>query len=467
MKPIPLLLAPLLLFATTRAQNAIGRGPVAGLYNQHCAVCHGRNGEGGLGGSLISGEWQHADTDEAKARVIREGLPDLGMQGFDDTLDAEQIRALVIYMRELKTLADDDKGPRVNNDIHETEKLSYKLERIAENPSRMWSVDFLPDGRYLITEIDGALRFVDTDGTLREPVADTPDIVRHGQGGLLDVALHPDYADNGWVYLVYARGEGRNAMTSLVRGRVKDNRWIDHQDLFVAEPEDRRRAGVHFGSRIVFRDGYVFFSIGDRGAKPQAQSLDTPNGKIHRLHDDGRVPDDNPFIGETPYESIWSYGHRNPQGLAIHPDTGELWSTEHGPRGGDELNLILKGRNYGWPEVTFGMNYGGTPITEHTSLPGMEPPVWHWTPSIATCGLAFADGDAYPAWDGDLLAGGLAAQVLERLRVRDGKMIEREVLLKNAGRVRDVATAPDGVLHLILEAQGSTLVRLVPIDASK
>lgn len=446
------------------SQSGIGRGQADKLYQQHCAVCHGDKGGGGLGGSLISGEWQHAATDEARARVIREGLDGLNMQGFGDKLTEEQIRSLVIYMRELKLMADRRDAPPERDGVVETEKLSYRVETILENQNNMWGVAFLPDGRYLVTEIDGPVRVVEKDGTLNPPIEGTPDVVRFGQGGMLDVNLHPDYERNGWVYLVFAHGGGRNSMTSLVRGRIRDNRWVDEEVLFRAPEEDWRSAGQHFGSRIAFHDGYVYFPIGDRGAQNQAQDLDKPNGKIHRLHDDGRVPEDNPFVETSKYPSIWSYGHRNPQALAFKPGTDELWSTEHGPRGGDELNLIKKGENYGWPKVTHGMNYGGTPITGHTSLPGMEPPVWHWTPSIATCGMAFADGDAYPEWDGDILAGGLVTQVLERLKVNQDHsgLEEREVVLKGRGRVRDVKTGPEGHLYLILEGGGSRLARLAP-----
>lgn len=446
------------------AQINLGRGRVDKLYQTHCAVCHGNRGQGGLGGPLLGESWDHAPDDKARARVIREGLPELGMQAFDDVLDEKEIRSLVIYMRELKTLAAKQKPKPDPQGVHRTDRQTFRLQTVVENSARMWGVAFMPDGRFLVTEIDGAVRFVSPGGELQPPIANTPEVVRFGQGGMLDVALDPKYNDNGWIYLVFAHGKGREAMTSLVRGRVKDNRWQDEQTLFRANPRDRTRSGSHFGSRIVFHDGYVYFAIGDRGAKARAQDIDRPNGKIYRLHTDGRVPEDNPFIDESRYPRIWSYGHRNPQALAFRPGTDELWSTEHGPRGGDELNRVRKGNNYGWPKVTFGMNYNGTPITEHTHLPGMEPPVWHWTPSIAVCGMAFVQGDRYPEWKGDLLVGGLRSQVLERLRLGDDGLEEREVVLQGQGRVRDVKSAPDGTIYLILEGRGSRLVRLLPVE---
>ncbi|MGA0369529.1 MAG: PQQ-dependent sugar dehydrogenase, partial [Kiritimatiellia bacterium] len=260
----------------------------------------------------------------------------------------------------------------------------------------------------------------------------------------------------------FAEGEENQALTTVVRGRVRENRWVDQEVIFRADEKFRSAAGVHFGTRIAFHQGYLFFSIGDRGAQQLAQDPGRPNGKIFRLHDDGRIPADNPSMGKNALPGIWSTGHRNPQALTFRPGTDELWSTEHGPRGGDELNRILPGRNYGWPTVTHGMNYNGTPITEHTSLPGLEDPVWYWTPSIATCGMAFADVAVYPGWEGDLILGGLRAEVLERLRLKYGKVEEREIILKDQGRVRDVKTGPDGLLYVILEANGSRLVRLVP-----
>jgi glucose/arabinose dehydrogenase len=444
------------------AQSNIGRGKAQQLYQIHCAVCHGNRGQGGLGGSLIEGKADYAPDDESKARVIREGIEGMDMQGFADRLSEKEIRSLVIYIRELKALQDAVPPKNVADGVYESQRQRFRLETVAENPKNMWGLTFMPDGRFLATEINGNLRFISKDGTLQAPVSGTPKIARRGQGGLLDVALDPEYQENGWVYLVFAEGSGNSSMTSLVRGKIFDNTWKNEEVLFKAKPEHYRNAGVHFGSRIVFQDDYVFFSIGDRGAQDQAQSLQHPNGKIYRLHRDGRIPKDNPFVDSSPYPGIWSYGHRNPQALAFRPGTDELWSTEHGPRGGDELNRIVKGKNYGWPKVTFGMNYNGTPITEHTSLPGLEAPVWHWTPSIAVCGMAFSSTDLYPDWKGDLFVGGLRSQVIERLRIGENGIEEREIIFKDQGRVRDIKQGPDGSLYVILEGSGSRLIRIQP-----
>lgn len=441
------------------------RADVRQLYSRHCAVCHGAAGEGGLGSSLIDGNWQHGAEDADLSRHIHDGLPELGMQGFGQTLNDQEIRSLVVYLRELEHQAKGSVKPALTDGVYQTRHQSYRVEILVEHSKKMWGLSFLPEGQLLVTEIDGALRRLDADGILHPPVVGTPAIARKGQGGMLDVAVHPNYAENGWVYLAFADGIPERCLTSIVRGRIRDNHWVDEQIIFRADEKYRSGSGVHFGCRIVVREGYVFFAIGDRGAPQQAQDLNRPNGKIHRLFEDGHLPADNPFVGESQVPSIWSYGHRNPQALAFRPDRQELWSTEHGPRGGDELNLIHRGRNYGWPTVTFGMNYNGTPITEHTALPGLESPVRHWTPSIATCGMAFIDGDRYPGWKGDLLVGGLRAQVIERLRISaDGGIAESEVIMKDLGRVRDIKSGPDGLIYVILEGDGSKLVRLRPVD---
>lgn len=284
----------------------------------------------------------------------------------------------------------------------------------------------------------------------------------------MEVALHPRYAENGWVYLAFAEGEIHEervqAMTALVRGRIRDGEWVDEEEIWRADRRFYSSSGVHFGSRIAFdRDGYLFFVVGERGGWHEAQDLARPNGKIYRLHDDGRVPDDNPFVGRADaIPGIWSYGHRNPQGLAFDTRTGDLWSTEHGPRGGDEFNRIVRGANYGWPVISYGINYDGTPFTALTEQEGMESPVYHWTPSIAVCGLAYYDGAAFPRWRGDFFTGALAQQEMRRLRV-EGRVVEDEVILKNAGRVRDVRAGPDGLLYVVLN-DPHRVIRLRPAD---
>lgn len=438
-------------------------GVVNTLYQEHCAICHGEKGEGGLGSSLIDGNWNRAWTPKQRAVVIRDGIPGTAMDGFSDTLSDEDIRAIVVHLEELRAQTHPVKGVVPKDGSMVTQRATFRLQDVAKSEKKLWGLCFPGENRLLVTEFDGALRFVDGAGEWSDPVANTPEVIRNGQGGLLDVALHPDYANNGWIYLVYAKGKGKGkaCSTALVRGKIKGNRWVDSQPLFEVKSQHRRTAGQHFGSRIVFKKDCVYFGIGDRGDGNSAQDLNSPNGKIHRLFDDGRIPEDNPFFRTSEYPSIWSYGHRNPQGLVLHPGTDDLYETEHGPRGGDELNLIVKGANYGWPRITFGINYNGTPITAKTEAPGMTQPVWYWVPSIATCGLAVLDGSHFPGWNGDLFAGGLKGQVLERLRMgSNGELEEREVVLQGYGRVRDVKAGPDGKLYLILEGSGSRIVRI-------
>jgi len=452
----------LLLILGLALLSQAGRANVKKNYNQYCANCHGDRGQGGMAESFLDQKWEYGNSDEQIAHIIREGIPDMGMEAYKDVLNAKETRSMVIYIQELVAKANQLPSPASTEGIFRTEHQNFRIETLLENPKRMWGLSFLPDDRILITEFEGAVRILESDGTLLPPIEGIPDSLRRGQGGMLDVAVHPDYEQNGWIYLSFAEGSKEKSMTTIVRGKLIANRWVDQEIIYRAEESFRSGKGVHFGSRIVFKDGYVFFSIGERGHQDQAQDLNRPNGKIHRLHDDGSIPKDNPFVGSSNQPSIWTYGNRNPQALAFRPGTHELWSTEHGPRGGDELNLLKPGLNYGWPKVTFGMNYNGTPITEHTSLPDMEPPVWHWTPSIAVCGMAFVNGAIYPGWKGDILAGGLKSQVIERLRVGETGIEEREVLLKDQGRVRDIKTGNDGYLYVILDGDGSKVIRLLP-----
>ncbi len=354
----------------------------------------------------------------------------------------------------------------VYDDVHESEEHAFQVERFAEGLETPWGMAFLPDGRMLVTEKEGRLRYVDTDGSLSDPIDGVPAVRDAGQGGLLDVQLHPNFAANGLIYLTFTdpKADGDDAgFTALLRARLDGMRLAEPTVLFRAPQDLYTSRGVHFGSRIVFDDdGFVYFSIGDRGQRDRAQDLTVPNGKIHRLHDDGRIPADNPFVDEPDaVASIWSYGHRNPQGLAIHPVTGDLWETEHGPRGGDELNHIRKGLNYGWPVITYGINYNGTIITELTEKEGMEQPILHWTPSIAVCGIDFYTGDRFPNWKNNLFVSSLKFQEVRRLVIDGMRVTHQEVLFNAGGRVRDIQTGPDGYLYLALENPGR-IVRLVP-----
>lgn len=349
---------------------------------------------------------------------------------------------------------------------------SFRVETLAEGLKNPWAVAKLPDGRYLITERGGQLRVVEEGRLLPEPVAGVPEVWARGQGGLLDVVLHPDYQKNGWIYLSYSKPLPKGALTAIVRGRLKENRLVDVETIFEPPAEEASGGGAHFGCRMAFDGaGHLFFTIGDRGdvttPANQAQRLDNVKGKTLRLNEDGSVPADNPFVGRPGARpEIWTYGNRNGQGLVWDSATGRLWETEHGPRGGDELNLIRKGLNYGWPVVTYGINYNGSPITEKTEAPGMESPVVQWTPSIAASGLAVYRGDAFPNWRGNLFSGALAHQKIVRIVLDGTKVVDQEILLERQGRIRDVRCFEDGALTVVFDQPGR-VVRLVPEGTEK
>lgn len=444
------------------------------LYAELCASCHGANQEGGTGTSLVDGIWNRGKGDDAHiARMITEGLPELGMPAFGATLDAGRVRALTVFLRE-KEIRAKEKGTSYakpkRDEVVKSELQAFRVETVVEGLDVPWSITFLSKGGgALITERKGDLRVVREGKLLPEPVRDTPKVFAQGQGGLLAVAVHPDYASNGWVYLAFSDpGADGTAMTAVVRGRIRDGAWVDEQEIYRAPRALYRKGGNHFGTHLVFDRGYLYFSIGERGAQDNAQDLTRPNGKIHRVHDDGRVPADNPFL-KTPgaLPTIWSFGHRNPQGVALRAAAGggdpELWATEHGPRGGDELNLIRSGANFGWPLVTFGMNYNGTPVSADSSRPGLEAPVLHWTPSIAVSAITFYEGTRYPEWRGNLFVGSLAQQELRRLVLKGDDVVSQEVLFRGIGRIRDVTVGPDGLLYLCMEGPGR-VVRLVPVE---
>jgi glucose/arabinose dehydrogenase len=473
-----LLIVALLLAPAVRAEQApaavipprdeLARMKVEAIYQSLCAGCHGSKFEGGQGGSLVDGVWKHGAADADLYRAIAKGNLELGMTPWEGVLSDRQIRTLIIFLREKEkqtAVAGREFPVPEPGRTTVTQHHNYRIEMVVENGLQIpWAIAFLPDGGKLVTERAGPLRLIRPDGTLDpRPIEGTPEVVQQGQGGMMEVALHPEFGKNGWIYLGFADGAGgKRCLTAVVRGRIKDHRWIDQEWIYRADRKFYTTAGVHFGTRFVFDQGYLYFVIGERGGLLEAQDLTRPNGKIFRLHDDGRVPADNPFAGKPgAIEGIWSYGHRNPQGLDLDPRDGLLYSTEHGPRGGDELNLIKRGANYGWPVITHGMNYDGTPITGETAREGMEQPVTHWVPSIAACGLDFYTGDKFLRWRNDLFAGALAQQEVRRLRLKDRQVVEQEIILKNIGRVRDVADGPDGCLYVVLN-DPDRIVRLVP-----
>jgi glucose/arabinose dehydrogenase len=459
------------MLAWLSAGAAIGQD-VRRLWIDQCARCHGGDGEGGSAGTLLDADWAGDAMDSGLFASIRDGMEDLGMPAYGGALEDNEIWALTVYIRELRARHEREATPwrRPEDGVFRADGHSYRIETVVgRGLDTPWSVELLPDGRMLVSERGGSLRVVSADGVRSPSVRGTPAVWTHGQGGLLDVGVHPGFAENGWVYLSYADSwevEGdRVGMTRVVRGRIVDGAWVDERTIFEAPAASGSPAGVHFGTRLVFADGMLYFGIGDRGRDRQAQDLSRPNGKIHRVRDDGAIPEDNPFVGTRgALGSIWSLGHRNPQGLTLDA-AGRLWETEHGPRGGDELNLIERGGNYGWPVVSFGINYNGAPLVTPWPEEGksITMPRLVWTPSIAACGLDVVRGGAFPAWSGDLVAGGLAGEIVERVRVdAEGRVVWREVLLRDAGRVRDVRVGPDGLIYVVLNGPDA-VVRMVPV----
>ena len=429
-------------------------------------------------------------------RNITTGVPTTEMMAFKDLLTDQQIWQLVTYIRmqagSLKPrppLADPD------GQVIKSEKQTFKIEMVARELETPWALAFLPDGRLLITERPGRLRIVEKGKLLPEAVKNTPKVWERQDGGLLDVEVHPQYAKNGWIYLAYSetqpgytpppaaeatpappaqggRGGGPPSipsMTVVVRGKINGNsEWVEQQVLFRAATELYTPVNAHYGTRFIFdKENHLFYTIGERNVMAHAQDLSNPLGKIHRVNDDGSVPKDNPFVGKQGVvASIWSYGHRHPQGLAWDPVTGKLWESEHGPQGGDEINIIERGRNYGWGVITHGVQPGITKRAEE----GMEQPIVYFTPTLAPGGMAFYTGTRYPGWRNNLFVGGLGGQQLRRLEVSGDKVTHQEVVFNQFGRVRDIIIGPDGYFYVALQLPGQslssstsgTVVRLVP-----
>ena len=351
--------------------------------------------------------------------------------------------------------------------VYQSEHYEFTLTQISDGLERPWGLAFLPNGDMLVTERVGQLRIIKEGKLERKPISGLPDnIYASGQGGLLDVILHPDFENNQMIYLSYAgNGEG-GAGTEVARGILKDNALHNVETIFVAQP--KTHGSNHYGSRMVFaEDGTLFITTGDRYHRLlDAQDPNNHLGTIVRLNDDGSVPEDNPFAKKENHQpEVFSFGHRNVQGVALRPEDQSIWSHEHGPRGGDEVNKLMPGANYGWPSITYGIDYSGAIISEFTHAPGMEQPIVYWDPSIAPCGMTFYSGDRFPEWKGNLFVGALVQQHLRRLELQGDKVVVQEVLLKDMARIRDVRTGPDGYLYILTdERKNGKVLRLEPIN---
>ncbi|MGQ8336689.1 PQQ-dependent sugar dehydrogenase [Sunxiuqinia sp. A32] len=430
-------------------------------YQNYCAGCHGYNLE-----KFEDKDWMYGDDIQNVINTITYGQEEMGMPAFQVTFSTDEISALASYVKEGIPENKEDLKPALSaKNSEESEVQKFIVDTVVSGLGVPWGLEFLPNGDLLIAERSAKLyRF--TNNELQE-ISGLPEIMVKGQGGLLDLELHPDYENNGWIYISYSgfaddnKGEG---CTNVMRAKLAGNTLIEQEEIFNGFPDTNK--GQHWGCKLEFdRDGYLFFGIGDRGNRDEnPQSLDNSNGKIHRINDDGSIPPDNPFI-DTPnaVPSIYSYGHRNPQGTCMNPETGEIWETEHGPMGGDELNLIKPGINYGWPVISYGINYNGTKFTDITEKEGMEQPATYWVPSIAPCGTTFVKGDRYKNWKNNILVGSLRFQYLERVVLDGNKVTHHEKLMEGIGRVRNVEMSPDNYIYVAIENPGKIL-KLVPID---
>ena len=437
------------------------------IYDQFCSNCHGTDLRGGNAQSLLDGVWQFGDGQGYVSRNIKFGIPHLGMPSYEESLTDQELKLLVdyLYAEQLKAGVSKPDPPA------ELESIDYtmKSEIWVENLEIPWAIVFLNKDTALITERPGRLRMVVGGELLTEAVQGSPEVLNEGQGGLMDVNIDPQYRENGWIYLSYSHrlepeqeDQRPPAMTRLVRGRIRDMHWVDEQVIYEAPHHTYRTTRHHYGNRIVFDlKGYLYFSIGDRGAQDQAQDAQRPNGKIHRIYPDGSVPEDNPYRDEG-LPTLYTLGNRNPQGISIHPGTDEVWSAEHGPLGGDELNHIRKGRNYGWPVITYGSNYDGVPVSDLTRKEGYMQPSLYWKPSIAVCGIEFYQGEAFPRWKHKLLVGALKFEEVRLLDIEEDRVMHQEVILKNFGRVRDIGLDPDGNVYVVVN-KPDRIIRLSPL----
>ena len=355
-----------------------------------------------------------------------------------------------------------------DDSVEKTKKETFRVETFIEGFDIPWGMVFLPNQNLIVSDRNGSLWLVDYKEKSKNQIRGVPNVRYKGQGGLLDVEIHPDFINNNYIYIGftdYLNSKKNRTFTSIIRARLKNISLTDQKIIYKADDTFYDNSTIHYGTRIVFDDkGFLYFSIGDRGNRNQAQLLEYPNGKIHRLNADGSIPSDNPFFeNNNAIKSIWTYGNRNPQGLAMLPASSILFETEHGPRGGDELNILSSGKNYGWPEITYGKNYSGTTITKYTHKEGMEQPVIHWTPSIAVCGIDFYDGELFNNWKNNLLVSSLKFERLYRLEIDDDdKVIDQEIIYEAGSRIRDVQTGPEGFIYIALEDPGR-IVRFIPI----
>lgn len=433
------------------------------LYRNNCGGCHGQNMV-----SFVERNWKYGNSKEEILNSIKSGYPDDGMPGYGQTFSDDELEKLTIYI--LTTIEGKTKEQLLGDNpdlsgLITSNDLNFRLETLTDAINGIpWAILQLPSKDLLVTERSGNLYRLSTENQL-EIITGLPNINAAGQGGLLDLEIHPDFENNDFIYWTYSKQNPQNGSqraTAVARGKLLGNNLTAVEDIFIALPY--HSGNRHYGSRLLFdRDGFLYVSVGDRGNRDVfPQGINNQIGKVHRLNADGSIPNDNPFVGDQNAESsIYAYGIRNPQGLSLHPETGDIWEGEHGPQGGDEINILNGGNNYGWPVISFGINYNGTPFTDLTEKDGMEQPIHYWVPSIAPCGMDFVSGDFYAGWKNDLLVSSLKFEYLHRLIMDGDNVVGEEELLKDIGRIRDVYMGKDGYVYIAVEGPGR-VIRLVP-----
>ncbi|MDB5192457.1 MAG: hypothetical protein JWQ96_2020 [Segetibacter sp.] len=443
-------------------ENATDSSRAEKNYANYCGGCHGERMD-----AFVDRRWKHGSTSSDLFKAIKVGYPDEGMPGFDTTFTDDEINELVAYIKTgIENVSRYNFTEPNRSNVFKHESLTVKLDTVLKGINVPWGMAFLPNGDMLVTERGGKIYRV-TKFRKTQTITGVPEVVAEGQGGLMDIILHPNFKQNNVLYISYSKGKKTNngvlATTAITRAVLQGNVLTQQKVIFEAQPYSRTRH--HYGSRFEWgKDGFLYFSVGERGnEKENPQDLKRHSGKVHRIKEDGSISADNPFVN-TPgaMASIYSYGHRNPQGMAIHPKTGEIWTHEHGPRGGDEINIIRKSKNYGWPVASYGLNYNGTVLAKTSTREGIEPPLLYWIPSIAPSGMAFVKGNRYKEWKDGLLVGSLRFKYLNLCTLKGDKVVKQEILLKNIGRVRDVRMGPDGFIYVAVESPGA-VVRLLPV----
>lgn len=474
--------AAMLAVTAAAAVPAAAQTVASTLYQRNCASCHGAERQGtGLGPALSTRTYRYGGARADLARIIHNGIASRGMPAFGGVLSAEEIDALAKFLpaRDGESQPEPDESPAAEAKprqfdpvpgVVDTLDYAIRVERFAEGLETVWAIAFVDAHTALVSERPGRLRVIKHGVLQAQPVTGTPQVYvsshEWNQGGLLDIAIDPHHSENGWIYLSYSHRLDENgpegkplAMTRVVRGRLRGNAWVDQQVVFEANRSAYGEPFWHYGGRMVFDgEGRLYFSVGDRNGKELAREPGQPAGKIHRILTDGSIPADNPFRDRgNALASVYSLGHRNPQGMAIDPSSGRIWATEHGPRGGDELNIIERGADYGWPVVSHGINYDGTVLTPDTRAPGIEQPVHYWRPSIGVSGLTFYRGDEFPLWEGKLLVTGLAPRDLRLLTLDGDRVQHEEVIFKAEGRPYEPVVGLDGAIYLVTASPGQIL----------